>query len=62
MKPGDTLRLEAEILAVHGPVGKCKVLATVEGKVACRGELMFAIVEAAAIASGEAALQPQGDV
>ena len=56
VKPGDTLRLEAEMLAVHGPVGKCKVLATVDGQMACRGELMFAIVDAAAIAAGEARL------
>ena len=56
VRPGDTLRLEAEMLAVHGPVGKCKVLATVDGQMACRGELMFAIVDAAAIAAGEAKL------
>jgi 3-hydroxyacyl-[acyl-carrier-protein] dehydratase len=56
VKPGDTLLLEAEMLAVHGPVGKCKVLATVEGQMACRGELMFAIVDAGAIAAGEAKL------
>jgi 3-hydroxyacyl-[acyl-carrier-protein] dehydratase len=56
VKPGDTLRLEAEMLAVHGPVGKCKVSATVDGQLACRGELMFAIVDAAAVADGEARL------
>jgi 3-hydroxyacyl-[acyl-carrier-protein] dehydratase len=56
VKPGDTLRLEAEMTAVHGPVGKCKVLATVDGQMACRGELMFAIVDAGAIAAGEARL------
>jgi 3-hydroxyacyl-[acyl-carrier-protein] dehydratase len=56
VRPGDTLRLEAEMLSVHGPVGKCKVLATVDGQMACRGELMFAVVDAAAIAAGEARL------
>jgi 3-hydroxyacyl-[acyl-carrier-protein] dehydratase len=56
VKPGDTLRLEAEITSVHGPVGKCKALATVDGQMACRGELMFAIVDAAAIEAGEAKL------
>ena len=56
VKPGDTLVLQAEMLAVHGPVGKCKVLATVDGQMACRGELMFAIVDAASIAAGEAKL------
>ena len=55
-KPGDTLRLEAEIIAVHGPVGRAKVKATVDGQIACRGELMFAIVDAAAVATGEAKL------
>jgi 3-hydroxyacyl-[acyl-carrier-protein] dehydratase len=56
VKPGDTMRLEAEIVAVHGPVGRAKVKATVDGQLACRGELMFAIVDAAAIESGEARL------
>ena len=56
VKPGDTLRLEAEIVAVHGPVGRAKVRATVDGQLACRGELMFAIVDAAAIETGEAKL------
>ncbi len=55
-KPGDTLRLEAEITAVHGPVGRARVKATVDGQLACRGELMFAIVDAAAVAAGEAKL------
>ena len=56
VKPGDTMRLEAEIVAVHGPVGRAKVKATVDGQLACRGELMFAIVDAAAIEAGEAKL------
>jgi 3-hydroxyacyl-[acyl-carrier-protein] dehydratase len=56
VKPGDTLLLEAQITAVHGPVGRAKVKATVGGELACRGELMFAIVDAAAIEAGEAKL------
>ena len=56
VKPGDTLRLEAEITAVHGPIGRAKVKASVDGQLACRGELMFAIVDAAAIEAGEAKL------
>ena len=56
VKPGDTLQLEAEIIAVHGPVGRAKVVAKVEGQLACRGELMFAIVAAESIAAGEAKL------
>ena len=55
-KPGDTLTLEAEIIAVHGPVGRAKVKATVDGQLVCRGELMFAIVDAAAVAAGDAKL------
>jgi 3-hydroxyacyl-[acyl-carrier-protein] dehydratase len=55
-KPGDTITLEAEIIAVHGPVGRAKVKATVDGQLACRGELTFAIVDAAAVAAGEAKL------
>jgi len=57
VKPGDTLRLEAEITSVHGPVGKARCVATVDGQLACRAELMFAVVDAAAIAAGEARLK-----
>ncbi len=56
VKPGDTLDLEAEIIAVHGPVGRAKVTARVGDEVACRGELMFAIVDSASVAAGEARL------
>ncbi len=56
VKPGDTMCLEAEIVAVHGPVGRAKVKATVDGQLACRGELLFAVVDAAAIEAGEAKL------
>lgn len=41
--PGDTLRLEVEIIKIKGPVGKGKAVATVDGKVACAGEITFAI-------------------
>ena len=56
VKPGDTMVLEAVITAVHGPVGRAAVKATVDGQLACRGELLFAIVDAAAVAAGEAKL------
>jgi 3-hydroxyacyl-[acyl-carrier-protein] dehydratase len=56
VKPGDTLRLEAEITSVHGAVGKAAVKATVDGGLACRGELMFAVVDADDLAAGEARL------
>lgn len=56
VRPGDTLHLKAQITAVHGPVGRAKVAAEVGGELACRGELMFAIVDAASVAAGEAKL------
>jgi 3-hydroxyacyl-[acyl-carrier-protein] dehydratase len=43
--PGDTLRLEAELIAIKRGIGKAKVRATVDGKPAAEGELMFAIVK-----------------
>ena len=43
--PGDTLRLEMEIIKMRGPVGKGRGTATVDGKVAVTGELMFALAD-----------------
>ena len=43
VKPGDTMRLECEIIKVKGPVGKGQATATVDGELVCRGELMFAV-------------------
>jgi 3-hydroxyacyl-[acyl-carrier-protein] dehydratase len=43
--PGDTLILEMEITKIRGPIGKGHGTATVDGKVAVTGELMFALVE-----------------
>jgi 3-hydroxyacyl-[acyl-carrier-protein] dehydratase len=57
VKPGDTLRLEAQITSVHGPVGKAKAVATAGGQLVCRAELMFAVVDAAAVAAGAARLR-----
>jgi 3-hydroxyacyl-[acyl-carrier-protein] dehydratase len=53
VRPGDTLDLKVEILAVRGDVGRGKALATVDGQMACRGELMFAMADAAAAAHGQ---------
>ena len=39
--PGDTLKLEVEIIKRKGPVGVGKALATVEGEVAAEAELTF---------------------
>ena len=45
VKPGDTLRLEVEIVRLRGTVGKGKATATVDGKFVCEAELMFALGE-----------------
>lgn len=45
VKPGDTLRLEVEIVRLRGTVGKGKATATVDGKLVCEAELMFALGE-----------------
>ena len=42
--PGDVLKLEVEIIKQKGPVGVGSAIATVNGKVAAKGELTFAIV------------------
>ncbi len=41
--PGDTVRLECRITKTKGPVGFGTATATVDGQLACSGELMFAI-------------------
>ncbi|EEG31703.1 beta-hydroxyacyl-(acyl-carrier-protein) dehydratase FabZ [[Clostridium] methylpentosum DSM 5476] len=43
VRPGDTLRLEVEIIKNRGAVGVGKALATVDGKKAVSAEIMFAI-------------------
>lgn len=42
--PGDRLKLEVKIIKKKGPIGIGEALATVDGKVAVKGELTFAIV------------------
>jgi len=42
--PGDVLKLEVKIVKQKGPVGIGEAVATVDGKVAAKGELTFAIV------------------
>ena len=41
--PGDTLRLECTITNTRGPIGFGSAKASVNGELACSGELMFAI-------------------
>ncbi len=41
--PGDTLRLEVEMTKMRGAIGKADARATVDGELACKAELTFAI-------------------
>jgi len=43
VRPGDTLRLECDVEAVRGPIGRGKARATVDGELAVRGTLTFAV-------------------
>jgi 3-hydroxyacyl-[acyl-carrier-protein] dehydratase len=43
VRPGDELTLECEIDQLRGPVGRGKARATVDGKLAVRGTLTFAV-------------------
>lgn len=44
VKPGDVLRMEVELGAFRRGIGTGTATATVDGEVACTGELMFALV------------------
>lgn len=43
--PGDTLRLEVEVLKLRGSIGKAQGKAYVEEELACEAEMMFALGE-----------------
>ena len=43
VRPGDELRLECDLEAVRGPVGRGRARATVDGELAVRGTLTFAV-------------------
>ncbi len=45
--PGDTLTLECRITRLRGPIGKATATASVEGELACRAALTFALTEQA---------------
>ena len=45
VRPGDVLELECELTEQHGPVGYGTATARVDGKIAARGELTFALTE-----------------
>ena len=42
--PGDRLKLEVKIIKKKGPIGIGEAIAIVDGKIAVKGELTFAIV------------------
>lgn len=42
--PGDKLKLEVKIIKRKGPIGVGEAIATVDGKIAAKGELTFAVV------------------
>lgn len=44
VKPGDTLRLEMSVGAVRRSIGTGSGTATVDGELACKADLMFAMV------------------
>lgn len=48
VRPGDTLELTCELERVRGPIGRGAVRATVEGDLAVRGTLTFAVADSPA--------------
>lgn len=42
--PGDTLRLEVELIKMRGPIGRVRGRALVDGQIAAEGEITFALV------------------
>ena len=46
VRPGEVLTLECDLEAVRGPVGRGRVRATVDGQLAVRGTLTFAVDQA----------------
>jgi len=45
VRPGDTLRLEVELQQIRRGIGMGSGTASVEGEQACRGDIMFALVD-----------------
>ncbi len=45
VRPGDQLRIEAQMIKVRGTIGKVAIEARVDGELACHGEFSFALVE-----------------
>ena len=42
--PGDRLKLEVKIIKRKGPIGVGEAIASVDGKIAAKGELTFALI------------------
>ncbi|MCA9878709.1 MAG: 3-hydroxyacyl-ACP dehydratase FabZ [Thermomicrobiales bacterium] len=45
VKPGDTLRIEVELQKIRRGLGMGSGVATVDGELACKGDIMFALVD-----------------
>jgi 3-hydroxyacyl-[acyl-carrier-protein] dehydratase len=45
VRPGDTLVLACELERMRGPIGKSAAMATVDGELAAKGTIAFAIVD-----------------
>ncbi len=45
VRPGDTLRLEVELRQIRRGIGMGSGTASVDGEIACRGDIMFALVD-----------------
>lgn len=43
--PGDVLKLEVEIISFRRGIGKAKGVASVDGELACKAELSFALID-----------------
>lgn len=45
VRPGDTLKIEVELISMRRGIGKAEAVAYVDGEVACKGTLMFGLVD-----------------
>ncbi|WIV12125.1 3-hydroxyacyl-ACP dehydratase FabZ [Proteiniborus sp. MB09-C3] len=45
VRPGDTLKMEVELISMRRGIGKAEAVAYVDGEVACKGTLMFGIID-----------------
>ena len=58
VRPGDTLDLLCEVVSMRAAVAVGQVHASVDGETACRGKLMFAVVDAEEAAGGQPSMGP----